>query len=182
MIYRETDPRALAILGRALESTSATTRVRAVAMLACAECAPRMAWLEKAALDGSRMVRDTALTVLAWVTPVAEPPWPEREDTPSGAEEPDALAACGDPTAGARREWEYVVEVWREDALLVGVFLSTVNDEDDEHAKCIALGQAVLASVQPGQDAFEPSSAAAFVGKRHVIRRSSARRGGSSRF
>ena len=183
MIYRENDPRALAILGRALESTSPTTRIRGVAMLACADCAPRTVWLEKAAHDDSRAVRDTALTVLAWVTPVAEPPWPEREDTHCDADEPDALVECDDPTAGGRREWEYVVEVWREDALLVGVFLSSVNEEDDDHAKCIALGQAVLASVQPGQDAFEPSSAAAFiVGKRHVTRRSSVRRGGLGRF
>ena len=179
MIYRENDPRALAVLARALRATSRATRVRAVAMLACVECTPRMAWLEHAARDDCRAVRDTAQVVLAWVTPVVEPPWPAREDMSLSAESPGALADSEPFSADEPREWEYVVEVWRDDALLVGVFLAAVNNEDDEHAKCIALGQAILASARPGQDPFEPSSAAAFiVGKRHVARRPRANRSG----
>jgi len=76
-----------------------------------------------------------------------------------------------DESVGLRWEWEYAVEVWREDGLLVGVFLCTLIHEDDEHAKRIAVGQAVLASVSPTGDRFEPSTAAAFiVGKRRIRR------------
>ena len=177
MIYRENNPHSLAVLARALRATSQSTRVRAVAMLECVECSPRIAWLEDAVADESRAVRDTALAVLAWVIPVVEPPWPPRED-PDFDRGPRTASAPDDPLApDGSREWEYVVEVWRDDALLVGVFLASINEEDDDHAKCIALGQAILASAQPGQDAFEPSSAAAFiVGKRHVARRRPAQR------
>ena len=177
MIYREDNPRSLAVLARALRAGSQATRVRAVALLACVDCSPRMPWLEQAACDESRAVRDTAHAVLAWVTPVAEPPWPARED-PSFDERHRGEMECADPFEGeGPREWEYVVEVWRDDALLVGVFLASVNEEDDDHAKCIALGQAILASAQPGQDPFEPSSAATFiVGKRHAARRPRANR------
>ena len=177
MNYKENDPRALAVLAGALRASSRTTRIRAVAMLACVECEPRMAWLEQATRDGCPAVRDTALAVSAWVLPVDEPPWPAREDPRQiAAEEPcEAEPFAADGT----REWEYVVEVWRDDALLVGAFLVSTNEEDDDHAKCIALGQAILASARPGQDPFEPSSAAAFiVGKRHVARRPPARRSG----
>jgi hypothetical protein len=74
-------------------------------------------------------------------------------------------------------QWEYAVEVWREDGLLVGVFLSMAGAEDDERAKRIALGQAILASCAAGGDPFDPSRAAPFiVGKRRV--RKNARQGG----
>jgi hypothetical protein len=176
MIYREDNPRSLAILARALGARSTATRVRAVAMLACVDCPQRTAWLEDALCDDSPDVRGTAVAVLAWVIPVAEAPWPARECVHESPESRDDSAER-DPLAAGAREWEYVVEVWREDALPVGVFLASINEEDDDHAKCIALGQAILASAKPGQDPFEPSSAAAFiVGKRHIARRPRANR------
>jgi hypothetical protein len=176
MIYREENPRALAVLARALHASSRATRVRAVAMLSCVDCERRMDWLEQAAEDDSRDVSDTARAVIAWVTPVADPPWPAREECTPDLD-PSEPADYEELSAADLREWEYVVEVWRDDALLVGVFLASIHEEDDDHAKCIALGQAIMASTHPGQDRFEPSSAAAFiVGKRHVARRPPARR------
>jgi len=177
MIYREENPRALAVLARALQATSRATRVRAVAMLASVDCERRMEWLEAATADEDRDVAFTARAALSWVVPVAQAPWPAREDVERHPRpEPNALSDI--PTlAPDTREWEYVVEVWRDDALLVGVFLASIHEEDDDHAKCIALGQAIVASTHPGQDRFEPSTAAAFiVGKRRVTRRSSVRR------
>jgi hypothetical protein len=122
-------------------------------------------------------VSDTAHAVLAWVAPVSDPPWPAREDVAPEAADDGSGTGLDSWVAGDLHEWEYVIEVWREDGLLVGVFLAAVHEEDDDHAKCVALGQAILASAQTGQDRFEPSSAAAFiVGKRHVVRRHEARR------
>ena len=54
--------------------------------------------------------------------------------------------------------------------MLVGVFPCVSCDEDDEHAKRIALGQAILASATPFGDAFDPSDAGTFiVAKARVI-------------
>jgi hypothetical protein len=173
MIYRENDPVPLSTLSRALHAKSPATRVRAVAMLACADCSRRMEWLEVAASDECPAVRETACAVLAWVAPPPHPAWPAREDlieVPArhADEVEDALLGEG------RHQWEYVVEVWRENALLEGVFVVSTCEEDDAHAKRIALGQAILASAQPGRDAFEPRSAASFiVSKRRIVRRPS---------
>jgi hypothetical protein len=176
MIYREENPRALAVLARALNASSRATRVRAVAMLSCVDFDQRMEWLEQAAADDSRDVSDTARAVIAWVTQVTDPPWPAREECAADPE-PTEPADYEELSSGDLREWEYVVEVWRDDALLVGVFLASIHEEDDDHAKCIALGQAIMASTHPGQDRFDPGSAAAFiVGKRHIARRPRARR------
>jgi hypothetical protein len=139
-------------------------------MLSCVECDARMAWLDEAMHDECRTVRDTATAVAAWVMPVDALPWPAREAL---ASHPDGSECAVHPG-----EWEYVVEVWRDDALLVGVFLASTHEDDDEHAKCIAMGQAILSTAQPGGDGFEPRTAAAFiVGKRRVARRSRARHG-----
>ncbi len=77
-------------------------------------------------------------------------------------------------------EWEYAVEVWASDGMLVGVFLCATCQEDSEHAKKIALGQAVLASAGPSGDRFDPSTAAAFIVAKQRVRRD-ARRTGKNR-
>ena len=171
-MQKETDLRALVVVERALHSANRATRQRAVAMLARLACESRMRWLEDATHDRDAAVRDTAVIVLAWVVDPAEAPWPDREDS-----QPDSGRTPCYPTAAARGrsdvvwQWEYVVEVWRDDGMLVGSYLAATCNEDDEHAKRIALGQAILASVGPGGDAFEPDSAAAFiVAKRQVQR------------
>jgi len=170
-VYDETDPRALGVLERALHSTSRITRLRAVAMLARVRCAARERWLTAAEVDPDRAVRETALAVVAWVACPESPPWPVRED-PSYDELPDvSWERAADAAACLSWQWEYAVEVWRTDGLLVGVFLSTACKEDDEHAKRIALGQAILASCASRGDSFDPSEAASFiVGKRRVRR------------
>lgn len=167
MHYRETDPRVLAVLERALGSNSRVTRLRAVAMLANVECGERSRWLDSALADGDSAVSQTAACVLAWVAEPSDEPWPRRED-------PRFDRVAGPPSAQGLEEgpdgrwrWEYVVEIWRDDGLLVGAYLVPTCEEDDDHAKRIALGQAVIASASRGADAFEPGSAAAFiVGKR----------------
>lgn len=170
-MYVETDPRVLRVLARALESGSRPTRLRAVAMLACVACEPRERWLAVASHDADAAVRQTALIVSAWTMSGGEAGWPSREDPAF-----DRVAPLG-PTPDVelesavrlRWQWEYAVEVWREDGLLMGVFLSTACEEDDEHAKRIAIGQAILASSGRNGDRFDPASAAAFiVGKRQV--------------
>jgi hypothetical protein len=179
VMYEETDTRALQVLARALASGSRATRLRAVAMLARVACEPRERWLAEALGDPDSAVRDTATIVSAWTHPSDEAVWPQREDPAF-----DRVAPL-DPAADAqiersvrlRWQWEYAVEVWRADGLLVGVYLSTSCREDDEHAKRIALGQAILASSAPGGDAFDPADAAAFiVGKRQVRNDASTRR------
>ncbi|MDR3686422.1 MAG: hypothetical protein P4L93_05665 [Coriobacteriia bacterium] len=121
--------------------------------------------------DPDLAVRETALIVDAWTASGSEGDWPQREDPAFDRVAPldSSSDAAMERSLRARWQWEYAVEVWREDGMLVGVFLSTTCDEDDEHAKRIALGQAILTSSAPGGDAFEPATAAAFiVGKRQV--------------
>lgn len=170
MAFSEADPRALGVLMRALQSSSRVTRVRAVSMLAHLDCDSRVQWLEDASTDADEAVSATANLVLAWVIEFDEPPWPQRED-PSFDRFTEAPVDHGglsdDPPS--RWQWEYVVEVWREDGLLLGVFLATTCAEDDDHAKRIALGQAILANAAGRGDAFDASAAAAFiVGKREL--------------
>ena len=179
-MYTETDPRVLRVLSRALASSSRATRLRAVAMLARVRCGQRTRWLEEACADRDRAVRETATIVSAWTFESDAAAWPERED-PAFDRVPD-LDCDGsaelERAAQMRWEWEYAVEVWRGDGLLVGVFLSTACREDDEHAKRIALGQAVLASSSEGGDHFDPGDAASFiVGKRRVRRGAGQARG-----
>jgi hypothetical protein len=168
----EADSKALEVLACALESTSRITRLRAVSMLARFECPERGRWLDRACRDADEGVRSAAVAVCAWVAVPDEPCLPDRENPAF-----DAIPRIVDPiialeaTASGNRSWEYSVEVWRHDGLLVGVFLSALCNEDDEHAKRIALGQAILASAGPGGDSFDPERAAAFiVGKRTVGR------------
>jgi len=179
-MYTETDPRVLSVLSRALASSSRATRLRAVAMLARLDCEQRQRWLDGASEDRDGAVRETALIVSAWTAHSTGATWPERED-PAFDRVPDL--DCDDSAeleraAQMRWGWEYAVEVWRGDGLLVGVFLSTSCGEDDEHAKRIALGQAILASSSKGADRFDPGDAAAFiVGKRRVRRGAGQARG-----
>ncbi len=180
-MYAETDPRVIEVLKFALRSSSRTVRLRAVCMLANVSCAQRRDWLAVARVDADSSVRQAASIVTSWTIDVKSPPWPQRED-PSF----DRTARLADPEtvldahAGLRWEWEYVVEVWRADGMLVGVFLCTTCQDDVEHAKKIALGQAVLASAGPSGDRFEPATAAAFiVGQRRI--RSHTRRPGRGR-
>lgn len=178
-MYTESDPRILEVLSKALKSTSRTVRVRAVSMLARVDCASRGAWLAEAANDSDEGVRDAALAVTAWIlVPTGPRPWPDREelalDRVAGPLEPESELEV---RAALGWEWEYAIEVWREDGLLIGVFLSATCSEDDEHAKKIALGQAILSSAEGRGDSFDPAMAAAFiVGKRRVRRSRPSRR------
>lgn len=125
-------------------------------------------------------MRQTATIVSAWVVPYAEAVWPQREDPAFDRVAPldPASDLQVERAMRLRWQWEYAVEVWRADGLLVGVYLTTSCEEDDEHAKRIALGQAILASSAPSGDAFDPADAAAFiVGKRHVRSDANSRRG-----
>jgi hypothetical protein len=172
-MYEEADPRVIGVLSRALASSSRATRLRAVAMLARVRCAPRAFWLDIAGDDRDRAVRETAAIVSAWTLELDAASWPDRENM---AFDRVADLDCDgsmelERSVQLRWEWEYTIEVWRGDGQLVGVFLSTSCGEDDEHAKKVALGQAVLASSAGGADRFEPSEAAAFiVGKRRARR------------
>jgi hypothetical protein len=170
-VHAESDPRVLSVLSRALRSGSRATRRRAVAMLARVDCEPRARWLENACADPDPGVRETACIVMSWVAETKPAPWPEREDPGFDLLAPlDTMTeAAADRAAQFRWQWEYALEVWRDDGLLVGVFLATTCEEDDEHAKRIALGQAILANSAPGGERFDPALAAAFiVGKRRV--------------
>lgn len=174
-MYTETDPRTLGVLERALGSASKATRQRAVAMLAHVDCPSREHWLEVAEQDRDVAVCQMACIVGAWVCEAGDPPWPAREEVPFDGSIEESVLGDGEIVfaAGNPHNWEYVVEVWRSDGLPVGVFLCVTCSEDDVHAKCIALGQAVLASASSGAERFEPSEAAAFiVGKRRVPRSS----------
>ena len=180
MLYRETDPRALAVLEGALRSTSAATRIRAVSMLSCLDCERRLEWLSSALADPDASVRATAICVSAWIADAAGPRWPAREDV--GSDSPhtsEYRTIAGLPAEPRSRwQWEYVVEVWREDGLLVGVYLAATCSEDDEHARRIALGQAIVESTSRRGDRFDPGSAAAFiVEKRWLDRDTSGPRG-----
>ena len=69
-----------------------------------------------------------------------------------------------------------MVEIWREDGLLVGSYLVATCEENDEHAKRVALGQAILANAGGKGDEFDAATAASFiVGKRHLPGHSDAR-------
>lgn len=170
-MYAETDPRALQVLECALDSSSRIIRLRAVAMLAHIDCDKRTRWLEAALCDREPCVRQTALIVVSWIASTAEPSWPQREDPifDRVLDLADAAVVL-DSAAGLRWEWEYAVEVWRFDGLLMGVFLSVTCQDDDEHAKKMALGQAVLASAGPGADRFDPSTAASFIVAKRKVR------------
>lgn len=165
MMFREQDPRALGVLARALHSTSRVTRLRAVAMLARVDCPDRLRWLEAACADGDEAVVATALGVLSWVVEPSEPTWPQREDPRFDrvAEPPAETVLRAATDSRSRWRWEYVVEVWREDGLLIGSYVAATCDEDDVHAKRIALGQAILANADGRGDAFDTGAAAAFI-------------------
>lgn len=174
-MYIETGSNAFQILQRAMASPSAPLRVRAVAMLGAVDCALRLAWLETALHDRDAEVRLTAAAVLPYVIEPPVPPWPTREDPRFDKAVQlafdglgDAETECGD---GFRWEWEYVVEVWREDGLLIGVFLAHTCNEDERHAGAIALGQAVLQSVGPCGEQFDSARAGAFVTEKRRIRK-----------
>jgi hypothetical protein len=171
-MYAEFDPKVINVLDLALRSSSRTVRLRAVCMLANVSCERRAQWLATACRDGDDAVRQAASTVTSWTLAVEPPPWPQREDPAFDRvmhlAEPEELLDAG---AGLGWEWEYAVEVWRDDGMLVGVFLCTTCQDDNEHAKRIALGQAVLASAGPTGDRFEPSTAAAFIVAKRRVRR-----------
>jgi hypothetical protein len=172
-MYEEADSRVIEVLSRALSSSSRATRLRAVAMLARVRCRSRARWLDDACEDRDRAVRETATIVSAWTLEPDVVPWPDREDPAFDRVVNLDRDRCAELEGSAqlRWEWEYAIEVWRGDGLLMGVFLSTSRREDDEHAKKVALGQAVLASSSAVADRFEPAEAAAFiVGKRRVQR------------
>lgn len=143
-------------------------------MLAHFECDTRVEWLEAALADRDRGVRETALIVLAWIAEGRAPSWPTREDvSASAAADRDHSAPENDvQLPGAlvgRARWEYVVEVWRGDGRPFGVYLATTWADDDAHAQCIALGQAILESSRPCGEPFDPSSAAAFVVGKQLV-------------
>jgi hypothetical protein len=177
-MYAESDPRVVEVLAAALRSSSRMMRLRAVCMLANVSCEQSSEWLTAASSDREVAVRQAASAVMSWTMEVASPPWPQREDPAFDQfpqlSEPEAVLDSG---AGLGWEWEYAVEVWRGDGMLVGTFLCTTCQQDNEHAKKIALGQAVLASSGPGGDCFEPSTAAAFVVATRQVRRELRARG-----
>jgi len=162
--YREADPRTLSVLSAALKSPSRSTRLRAVAMLAMVECEQRAPWLERALADKDRAVRQTALIVVAWIGVAG---WDaesvcEAGDSQSGRIESLDQVEATLPSAHPC-EWEYTVEVWRIDGLLLGVFYVTTCAEDDAHARALALGHAILANHGGRGDRFDPEEAATFV-------------------
>jgi len=173
----DTHTRSLHVLEHALRASSRSTRERAVAMLAHVECEERERWLRRADADACARVRTMAMLVAAWTMTAEGVPWPPRENARDlGASPiPGELLGLAEPF---RWRWEYVVEVWREDGLPVGVFLAATCEEDDEHARRIALGQAVLAATSAGADRFEPERAAAFIVAKRQVRRGGPRRTG----
>ena len=173
MFDHETNHRVLQVLSNALGSSSRATRLRAVAMLSRIECADRAGWLETALTDSDEGVRHTALMVVGWTLPVSSVPWPDRED-PGFDRTPEVSPEAEDElesSVAPNWKWEYSVEVWRADGLLLGVYLAVTCEEDDEHARCIALGQAILASAAPLGDAFESDRAATFITAKRRVRR-----------
>ncbi len=178
MIYREKDSRALDVLQRALHSGSPATRVRAVSMLERLDCDDRITWLSDALADAHPSVSATALCVMAWVLDPSEAPWPAREGPPAdtGLSRSEGLSAGLPDEPASRWQWEYVVEIWREDGLLVGVYPASTCAEDDEHAKRIALGQAIIDSAGRRADRFDPGSAAAFIVEKRQLEQNAAGR------
>ncbi len=166
--------RSLRVLERALRSSRTSTRERAVAMLAHVDLLEREEWLARAEADRASSVRSMAALVAAWASAVPHGTWPEREEVADGtlAHAEPVGSAPGAPHPEGGWKWEYLVEVWREDAVPVGLFVTATCDEDDEHARRIALGQAVLAVAPDRASSFDPGSAAAFViAKRRERRR-----------
>lgn len=164
-MYTESDPRVLRVLEDALGSANKGTRLRAVAMLSRVDCPMRRRWLDAAMCDSDVRVRETARIVAAWTSRPGYPPWPTREERPLGESEHCGAGhgAWPQDVARVREGWSYVVEVWRSDGMLVGTYAATTCAEDDQHAKCIALGRAVLDSTSAHGDHFNPSDAAAFI-------------------
>jgi hypothetical protein len=164
-MYAESDPRALRVLEDALGCANKGTRLRAVAMLARVNCPMRRRWLEAAMCDADERVRQTAHIVAAWTCRPDYPPWPTREERPLGEPEYQGVGAgpWRQDATRVREGWSYVVEVWRSDGMLVGIYAATTCTEDDQHAKCIALGRAILDSTSAQGDHFDPSDAAAFI-------------------
>lgn len=168
--YHENDPRTLAVLSTALRSRSRATRLRAVAMLSRVDCQQRTLWLETALGDHDRAVRETAGLVLAWLAP---PPvsTSARDVTLERGRVLASEVSGRDPDndvdgallAARGYEWEYTVEVWRVDGLQLGVYFMSTCQEDDRHARSIALGQAILANAGMHGDAFDPEHAATFI-------------------
>ena len=180
-MYAESDPKIIKVLEVSLSSSNRVVRLRAVCMLANVDFEQRADWLAAACLDADASVRQAASAVTSWTLVVEPPPWPDREDpaydrVPELVEGDELLEGDFD----LDWEWEYAVEVWASDGMLVGVFLCATRQEDSEHAKKIALGQAVLASAGPSGDRFEPSTAAAFIVAKQRVRRD-ARRTGKNR-
>ena len=177
-MYTELDPRVIKVLDLALRSSSRMVRLRAVCMLANVSCEQRTRWLATASRDSDVAVCQAASAVISWTLTVESPPWPQREDPAFDCigqlAEPEELLDAG---AGLGWEWEYAVEAWRDDGMLVGVFLCATCQDDNEHAKKIALGQAVLASAGPSGDRFEPATAAAFIVAKRRVRRGARLRG-----
>lgn len=164
--HHDTDPelRALAVLTAALQSPGRGMRRRAVAMLAHVDCEHRISWLEVALSDADEAVRATALAVLAWVLPAQDRSWPAREACDRegrGWDTSEDVERAG--SHRARQGWEYAVEVWRSDGLLIGVYAVTTCGEDDPHARSIALGQAILANAGQRGDQFDPATSAMFI-------------------
>jgi len=160
--YHENDPRTLAVLSAALRSSSRATRLRAVAMLASVVCTQSDAWLQAALRDPDRAVRETAGIVRAWLSPAGAPECPLRESLGALSSQLDDGAERA-LIAERGYEWEYTIEVWRNDGLQLGAFFVCTCQEDDHHARSIALGQAILANVGPHGDTFDPEFAATFI-------------------
>lgn len=162
-MYLETDASVLCVLERALGSPARTERLRGVELLAHVDCSERMRWLESARTDDDPAVRDMARIAESWGCEFPEPAWPAREECE--AWRADVIARPTDEYKGSRRGepgWEYVVEVWDQDAAHVGTYVAITCGEDDRHAKCIALGRAILDWADSPQP-FEPAGAAAFI-------------------
>jgi hypothetical protein len=162
-MYLETDARVLNVLERSLGSPGRTERLRAVELLAHIDCADRARWLKSARADEDPTVRDMARNAESWGCEDSEPAWPVREEC--DAWRTDVIARPTDAYRGSRRGevgWEYVVEVWDRDAAQVGIYAAITCGEDDRHAKCIALGRAILDSVDSSRP-FEPAGATAFI-------------------
>lgn len=162
--YQETNPRTLAVLSAALNSSSRATRLRAVAMLAILLCPDRERWLESSLCDPDSAVRETAIIASAWVCEHAQKSWPDREDLDANPGRSGAFERIeSGPSINHGYEWEYTIEVWRTDGLVLGSFFVNTCAEDDTHARSLALGQAILANTGYRGDRFDPEHAATFI-------------------
>lgn len=133
-------------------------------MLSRVTCLHHDDWLEAALRDPDRAVRETASMVLSWLSEASGPTVPPRELLPPDDACVDSYECAERALPGARGyEWEYTVEVWRTDGLQLGAYFVSTCQEDDRHARSIALGQAILANVGRRGDAFDPEHAATFI-------------------